>query len=179
MLVVCAPPDAGVAGMAPDAAGHPAAVVAWCPGMAPDMIVLSTVTNADFDSATARQGDDPTTIDVTIAVRGRTSVPYEPAPVLVKLIAERHEGVLAVPIGAIVLKAPGRFPGRGIQVPITEPPRGGRSILPRHRSILRYLYRVSAPIGSGDHSAREPRFTLGRPRGNGPAGKRPDTPEPT
>jgi len=67
-----------------------------------------TITNVGT-VATAGQGDDPATIDVTIAVRGRTSVPYDRAPVLVKLIAERHEGVLAVPIGALLAQPSGGY----------------------------------------------------------------------
>ncbi|MBO2454600.1 peptidoglycan-binding protein [Actinomadura barringtoniae] len=60
------------------------------------------------------QGDNPTTIDVTVAVRRQRSLGnYDKAPVEVHFTSSRHADVLAVPIGALVAQAGG---GYGVQV---------------------------------------------------------------
>ncbi|XVQ08916.1 peptidoglycan-binding protein [Spirillospora sp. CA-255316] len=65
------------------------------------------------------QGDEPTTVAVTIAVEGQDSLgSYDKAPVTVRIIADRHAGVLAVPIAALTAR-----PGGGYAVQVVE---GGR-----------------------------------------------------
>ncbi|GAA2112100.1 peptidoglycan-binding protein [Actinomadura alba] len=60
------------------------------------------------------QGEDPTTIEVTIAVRRQRALgTYDKAPVDVHLTANRKPNVLAVPIGALVAQPGG---GYGVQV---------------------------------------------------------------
>ena len=64
--------------------------------------------------ATEGQGEDPATIEVTIAVgRQRSLSGYDKAPVDVHLTANRKENVLAVPIGALIAQPGG---GYGVQV---------------------------------------------------------------
>ncbi|WP_231332324.1 peptidoglycan-binding protein [Actinomadura graeca] len=56
------------------------------------------------------QGDDPTTVAVTVEVRGQRSLgSYDKAPVRVNLISERHRGVLAVPIAALLAQGDGGY----------------------------------------------------------------------
>ncbi|GLZ07458.1 hypothetical protein Acsp03_49240 [Actinomadura sp. NBRC 104412] len=117
LLTSCAPPDAGATGMTLDAQGRPTAVVAWCPGKAPDTIIIAAV---DDDS--------------------------EPR---------------------IVLEAPGKFPGRTIQVPITDPPAGWRVTPPSPSLKPHLVYHAYAPVTGSDYTARGPRFSLARLRGNG------------
>ncbi|WP_207944545.1 peptidoglycan-binding protein [Actinomadura rubrisoli] len=63
------------------------------------------------------QGDDqPTTVAVTIAVRGQRSLgTYDKAPVDVDLTANRHPDVLAVPIGALLAKGDGGYAVQVVQ----------------------------------------------------------------
>lgn len=64
--------------------------------------------------AKAGQGDNPTTIEVTIAVRRQRALgTYDKAPVDVHLTANRKADVLAVPIGALIAQPGG---GYGVQV---------------------------------------------------------------
>jgi multidrug efflux pump subunit AcrA (membrane-fusion protein) len=64
--------------------------------------------------ATEGQDDQPTTIKVTIAVRGQKALgSYDKAPVDVHLTAERHDDVLAVPIEALIALSDGDY---GVQV---------------------------------------------------------------
>ncbi|TDC95322.1 peptidoglycan-binding protein [Actinomadura sp. 7K507] len=54
--------------------------------------------------------DEPTTIEVTIAVDGQKSLgPYDKAPVDVRFTANRHRDVLAVPIGALLAQGDGGY----------------------------------------------------------------------
>ncbi|MUN41282.1 peptidoglycan-binding protein [Actinomadura litoris] len=61
----------------------------------------------------AKQGrgdDDPTTVAVTVAVRGQRSLgSYDKAPVEVDLTADRHDGVLAVPVAALLARGDGGY----------------------------------------------------------------------
>jgi hypothetical protein len=60
------------------------------------------------------QGEEPTTIEVTIAVRNQRALgSYDKAPVDVHLTANRKADVLAVPIGALIAQPGG---GYGVQV---------------------------------------------------------------
>jgi peptidoglycan hydrolase-like protein with peptidoglycan-binding domain len=60
------------------------------------------------------QGDNPTTIEVTIALRSQRAFgTYDKAPVDVHLAANRKADVLAVPIGALIAQPGG---GYGVQV---------------------------------------------------------------
>jgi hypothetical protein len=60
------------------------------------------------------EGEDPTTIEVTIAVRSQRALgSYDKAPVDVHLTANRKADVLAVPIGALIAQPGG---GYGVQV---------------------------------------------------------------
>ncbi len=120
LLTACTPPNAGVTGMTLDAQGRPTAVVAWCPGKAPDTIIISDVDDGDLDS-------------------DRT----------------------------IILEAPGKFPGRTIQVPVTDPPAGWRATPPSPSLDPNLVYSAYAPVTGSDYTARGPRFSLARLRGNG------------
>ncbi|MFC5748577.1 peptidoglycan-binding protein [Actinomadura rugatobispora] len=65
------------------------------------------------------RGEDPTTVAVTVAVEGQGSLgSYDKAPVTVRITADRHAGVLAVPIAALTAR-----PGGGYAVQVVE---GGR-----------------------------------------------------
>ncbi|GAA0560461.1 peptidoglycan-binding protein [Actinomadura livida] len=60
----------------------------------------------------AKEGgaDRPTTIAVTIAVGDQRSLgSYDKAPVRVRLTANRHRGVLAVPVGALLARGDGGY----------------------------------------------------------------------
>jgi hypothetical protein len=118
LLAACAPADGGLTGMTLDAAGRPTAVVAWCPGRAPDSIYLYTTD--------------------------------ELGPEL-----------------SIALKAPGRFPGRTIEVPITQPPEGWTAEPSFPKLDPHRVYDVYAPRKGNDYTSRGPDFSLGRLRGNG------------
>jgi peptidoglycan hydrolase-like protein with peptidoglycan-binding domain len=64
--------------------------------------------------ATEGQGDEPTTIKVTVTVHDQRSLgSYDKAPVTVYLTSERHANVLAVPIEALLAQPDG---GYGVQV---------------------------------------------------------------
>jgi peptidoglycan hydrolase-like protein with peptidoglycan-binding domain len=65
----------------------------------------------------AGEGDDkPTTIEVTVAVGGRDTLgPYDKAPVTVRFTANRHPGVLAVPIGALLARGDGGYSVQVVQ----------------------------------------------------------------
>jgi peptidoglycan hydrolase-like protein with peptidoglycan-binding domain len=61
-------------------------------------------------------GEDPSTIEVTVAVKKQKSLgSYDKAPVTVHLNAARHPDVLAVPIGALLAQ-----PGGGYAVQVVE-----------------------------------------------------------
>ncbi|MBX6766385.1 MAG: peptidoglycan-binding protein [Actinomadura rubrobrunea] len=63
-----------------------------------------------------RGEDDPTTVEVTVALRGQRGLgSYDKAPVEVGLTADRHENVLAVPIAALLAQ-----PGGGYAVQVVE-----------------------------------------------------------
>ncbi|WP_067469094.1 peptidoglycan-binding protein [Actinomadura macra] len=62
------------------------------------------------------EGDAPTTIAVTIAVRGQRSLGfYDKAPVQVSLTANRHPDVLAVPIAALLAQGDGGYAVQVVQ----------------------------------------------------------------
>ncbi|MEW2357631.1 peptidoglycan-binding protein [Spirillospora sp. NPDC029432] len=62
------------------------------------------------------RGDEPTTVAVTVAVRGQGALgTYDKAPVEVHLTAGRHADVLAVPIAALLAR-----PGGGYSVQVVE-----------------------------------------------------------
>ncbi|MFB4314797.1 peptidoglycan-binding protein [Actinomadura sp. 21ATH] len=62
------------------------------------------------------RGDEPTTVAVTVAVRGQRALgTYDKAPVEVHLTAGRHADVLAVPVGALMAR-----PGGGYAVQAVE-----------------------------------------------------------
>ncbi|TDC56051.1 efflux RND transporter periplasmic adaptor subunit [Actinomadura sp. KC345] len=66
----------------------------------------------------AKEGDrdQPTTIEVTIAVGGQKSLgSYDKAPVGVRLTANRHRGVLAVPVGALLAQGDGGYAVQVVQ----------------------------------------------------------------
>jgi peptidoglycan hydrolase-like protein with peptidoglycan-binding domain len=64
--------------------------------------------------ATQGQGDNPTTINVTVTVGDQRSLgSYDKTPVTVYLTSERHANVLAVPIEALLAQPDG---GYGVQV---------------------------------------------------------------
>ncbi|MEU6036312.1 peptidoglycan-binding protein [Actinomadura sp. NPDC047616] len=57
-----------------------------------------------------RDEESPTTISVTVALRGQRALgSYDKAPVDVRLTAERHEDVLAVPVAALLAQSDGGY----------------------------------------------------------------------
>ncbi|WP_211258786.1 efflux RND transporter periplasmic adaptor subunit [Spirillospora albida] len=66
--------------------------------------------------ATEGRGEDPTTIEVEIAVPGQRSLgSYDKAPVTVRLTAGRHADVLAVPVGALLAQGDGGYAVQVVQ----------------------------------------------------------------
>lgn len=66
--------------------------------------------------AKAGEKDRPTTIEVTIAVGSQKSLgSYDKAPVGVRLTANRHRDVLAVPIGALLAQGDGGYAVQVVQ----------------------------------------------------------------
>ncbi|MFI0487313.1 peptidoglycan-binding protein [Actinomadura sp. 9N215] len=66
----------------------------------------------------AKEGgeEDPTTIELTVAVRGQKALgSYDKAPVEVRLTADRHGDVLAVPIGALLARGDGGYAVQVVQ----------------------------------------------------------------
>ncbi|TDD32335.1 efflux RND transporter periplasmic adaptor subunit [Actinomadura sp. KC06] len=66
----------------------------------------------------AKEGgeEQPTTIEVTIAVGGQKALgSYDKAPVEVRLTANRHGGVLAVPVGALLARGDGGYAVQVVQ----------------------------------------------------------------
>lgn len=60
--------------------------------------------------ATGGQNDQPSTVEVQIAVASRKEIgSYDKAPVVVHLTANRHADVLAVPIGALLAQGDGGY----------------------------------------------------------------------
>ncbi|WP_246179161.1 peptidoglycan-binding protein [Actinomadura decatromicini] len=62
------------------------------------------------------QGDNPTTVEVTVAVGARKGLgSYDKAPVTVRLTANRHGGVLAVPVEALLARGDGGYEVQVVQ----------------------------------------------------------------
>ncbi|TMR03718.1 efflux RND transporter periplasmic adaptor subunit [Actinomadura soli] len=60
--------------------------------------------------------EEPTTIEVTIAIGGQGELgSYDKAPVEVRLTANRHGGVLAVPVGALLARGEGGYAVQVVQ----------------------------------------------------------------
>jgi multidrug efflux pump subunit AcrA (membrane-fusion protein) len=71
--------------------------------------VKGTVTSVG-KVATQAQDDRPATVEVRIAVAGGKEIgSYDKAPVAVRLTANRHADVLAVPIGALLARGDGGY----------------------------------------------------------------------